>query len=300
MSCNTPPDFLSYPSACCRVPCMERNKLRRSYLSLWESRRGIAVPVTFLMLFVSLTLIVSVTYYFAVTKINVDSQGLKISAVKQRMLSLEDTIQSVTWSPGSYEIYEFEDLGGKFNVDPTAKRLIMNLTDNSFYDVFFNSSIGRTAYELPPSEDSNDYVFLRGDSRAVVNQTSSTMTQLYITMGTTSSEISLSYRPLVGSTVAEPDNGKPTNSLRIYVINLNSSQTMTMQGKFSLKTMCVNVSSNWKNYDFSDPLTAITLKVSLGEVAGTVSLPISSNENGASVNLETVICNIRIQSAGES
>jgi hypothetical protein len=33
---------------------------------------------------------------------------------------------------------------------------------------------------------------------------------------------------------------------------------------------------------------------------GTVSLPISSNVNGALVNLETVACNIRIQSAGEA
>jgi len=279
---------------------MRRNKLRESYSSLWESKRGIAVPVTFLMLFVSLTLIVSVTYYFAVTKINVSSQGLKVSAAKQRMLSLEDTIQSILWSPGSYEIYEFEDLGGTFKVDPTAKRLVMNLTNDSFYDVFFNSSIGRVAYELPPSEDSNDYVFLKGDSRAVVNQSSSTMTQLYVSMGAASPEITLSYRPLAGSTVSELGNEKPTNSLRIYVINFNSSQTMTIQGKFRLKTTCINVTSAWKNYDFSYPLTAITLKVSFDGAVGMVSLPISSNVNGALVNLETVTCNIRIQSAGES
>jgi len=176
----------------------------------------------------------------------------------------------------------------------------MNLTDDSFYDVFFNNSIGRVAYELPPSEDSNDYVFLRGDSRAVVNQSSSTMTQLYISMGATSPEITLSYRPLAGSTVVEPSNEKPTNNLRIYVINLNSSPTMTMQGKFRLKTMCVNVTSTWKNYDFSNQLTVLTLKVSLGEAVGTVSLPVSSGVNGALVNLETVICNIKVQSAGES
>lgn len=279
---------------------MRRNKLRESYSSLWESKRGIAVPVTFLMLFVSLTLIVSATYYFAVTKINSSSQGVKVSAAKQRMLSLEDTIQSILWSPGSYEIYEFEDLGGTFKAEPTAKRLVMNLTYDSFYDVFFNSSIGRVAYELPPSEDSNDYVFLRGDNRAVVNQSSSTMTQLYITMGPTSPEITLSYRPLAGSTVTEAGSEKPTNHLRIYVINLNSSQTMTMQGKFRLKAMCTNVTSTWRNYDFSKPLTAVTLNVHLDGAVGTVSLPISSNENGALVNLETVTCNIRIQSAGES
>jgi len=279
---------------------MKRNKLRGSYSSLWESKRGIAVPVTFLMLFVSLTLIVSATYYFAVTKINISSQGVKVAAAKQRMLSLEDTIKSITWSPGSYEIYEFEDLGGTFKTEPTAKRLVMNLTDDSFYDVFFNSSIGRVAYELPASEDSDDYVFLRGDNRAVVNQSSSTMTQLYIKMGASSPEITLSYRPLAGSTVTEQGNGKPTNSLRIYVINLNSSKTMTMQGKFSLKAMCINVTSTWKNYDFPYPLTAIKLKVSLDGAVGTVSLPISSNANGTLVNLETVTCNIKIQSAGEA
>lgn len=278
---------------------MRRNKLRRSYLSLWESQRGIAVPVTFLMLFVSLTLIISATYYFAVTKINSSSQGLKVSAAKQRMLSLVDTIQSIAWSPGSYEISEFEDLGGNFKVYPTAKRLVMNLTDNSFYDVFFNNSIGKVVYELPASEDSNDNVFLRGDNRAVVNQSWATMTQLYIRIGATSPEITLSYRPLAGSTVVEPNNEKPTNNLRIYVINLNSSQVMTLQGNFRLKTMCINVTSTWKNYNFTYPLAAVTLKVNLDGAVGTVSMPISSNENGALVNLETVICNIKIQNAGE-
>jgi hypothetical protein len=279
---------------------MLRNKRMGSYSSLWESKRGIAVPVTFLMLFVSLTLIVSVTYYFSVTKINISGQGLKVSAAKQRMLSLEDTIQSLAWSPGSYEIFEFDDLGGTFKAYPTAKRLVMNLTAASFYDVFFNSAIGRVAYELPASEDADTNVFLRGDSRVVVNQSSSTMTQLYIRIGATSPEITLSYRPLAGSTVTESGSEKPTNNLRIYVINLNSSQTMTMQGKFRLKATCINVTSIWKSYDFSNSLAALTLKVSLDGTVGTVSLPISSNVNGALVNLETVACNIRIQSAGEA
>ena len=75
---------------------------------------------------------------------------------------------------------------------------------------------------------------------------------------------------------------------------------MTMQGKFRLKTTCVNVTSTWKNYDFLNPITVMTLKVSLDGAVGTDSLPISSNVNGALVDLETVICNIRIQSAGES
>lgn len=278
---------------------MRRNKLKKSYSSLWESKRGIAIPITFLMLFVSLTLIISTTYYFAVTKINGDSQSLKVYAAKQRMLSLADTIQSIAWSSGSYEISEFEDLGGEFKVYPTAKRLIMNLTDNSFYDVFFNNSIGKVVYELPSSKDSTDNVFLKGDNRAVINQSWATMTQLYISTGSTAQEITLSYRPLAGSTVVEPNSQKPTNNLRIYVINLNSSQTMTMQGNFRLKTMCINVTSTWKNYNFTYPLTAVTLKVNLDGTVGTISMPISSNENGALVNLETVTCNIKIQKVGE-
>ena len=277
---------------------MQRNKLRRSYSSLWKSTRGIAIPVTFLMLFVSLTLIVSATYYFAVMQININNQEVKVSAAKQRMLSLEKTIQSLAWSPGSYEIYEFEDLGGKLKTDATAKRLVMNLTDDSsFYDVFFNSSVGKVAYQLPTTEDTN-HVFLKGDNRVVVNQSSTTMTQLYMTMGETSPEITLSYRPLAGSAVTEQSGGKPTNRLRIYVVNLNSSETMTMQGKFRVKVACVNVTSTWENYDFSSPLTALTLKVSLDGVSGTVSLPITSNVNGALVDVETVVCNIKIQSAG--
>jgi len=279
---------------------MKRNKLRISHSSLWKSRRGIAIPVTYLMLFVSLIIIVSATYYFAVTQINTEGQGLKVTAAKQRMLSLDHTIQSILWSPGSYEISEFEDLGGTFKTVPTERRLIMNLTANSFYDVFFNSTTGRVAYALSTTEDARDNVFLKGDNRVIVNQSSSTMTQLYITMGDTSPEITVSYRPLAGSTVTEQGNEKPTNSIRIYLINLNSSQTMTVQGKFRFKTSCVNATSTWRTYDFSNPLTAVTLKAIIDETVGTVLLPISSNANGAYVNVETVTCNIRIQSAGEA
>jgi len=277
---------------------MRRNKLRKRCSSFLESKRGIAVPVTFLLLFVSLTVVVSATYYFAVSKINTKSQGLKVSAARQGMLSLESSIQFVSWSPGANEIYRFDDFGGKLSVEPTAKRLTMNLTGPSFYDVFFNSSIGKVVYELPPSEDSNDNVFLKGDSRVVLNQSSSSMTQLRISMGTRAPEITLSYRPLVGSTVTETSQEKPTNTIRVYVINLNSSQALNQQGGSRLKMTCTNVTSTWWNYDFSYLVTSLTLKVDLDGTSGLVSLPVSSNANGALVNLETVICNIKIQSGG--
>src|SRR3990170_2996278 len=144
---------------------------------------AIALPVTFLMLFVSLVILISVTYYFSINRINAKTQELKVSGVEQEMLSLEKIAKFVAWAPGSYEIYEFGDFGGKFKVVPTAKSLALNITDNSsMSDVFFNSSVGKAAYELPPSE-AQDNLFLRGDSRVIVNQSSATMTQMVIAQG---------------------------------------------------------------------------------------------------------------------
>lgn len=276
---------------------MKRNKQARRYLSLWKSTKAIAIPMTFLMLFVSLTVIVSATYFFAITQININNQQVKATLAKQRMLSFEEAIASIAWSPGAYEVFEFEDLGGRLLTDAETRRLIMNLTDDLAYnDVFFNSSVGKIMYQTPSSEGTPTY--LRGDNRVVVNQTAATMTQLYLGIGATSPEIALSYRPLVGQSVVEQDGLKPTNHFRIYVLNLNSSETMTMQGKFNVKISCLNVTSTWKNYDFSSQLTALTINVSLDGKTGEVSLPISSNVNGALVDLEILVCNIKVQSAG--
>jgi len=263
-----------------------------------SSRRAIALPVTFLMLFVSLTLLISATYYFSMTRISAKAQAAKVSGAEQEMLSLEKVVEFVAWSPGSYQIYEFGDFGGTFKVVPNTKRLVLNITDNSsFYDVFFNSSIGETVYELPSSE-AYDSVFVKGDSRVIVNQSSSTMAQLRISEGAQYYEITLSYRPLAGSTVTGSSGGKPVNSLRIYIVNLNSSQTMTLLGSFRLKVTCVNVTSSWQSYNLSNPITALTIKADLDGSSDEVSVPISSNAQGAIVNLETIICSVRMEDVG--
>jgi len=278
---------------------MARLKTKPNSLKFLRSRVAIALPVTFLMLFVSLTLLISATYYFSINRISAKSQALKVSGVEQEMLSVEKVVKFVAWSPGSYEIYEFGDFGGKFKVLPTAKRLVLNITDDSssFYDVFFNNSIGKVAYELPPSE-AQDNFFLKGDSRVVVNQSSSTMAQLYISQGIEYYEITLSYRPLAGSTVTGSSNGKPANSLRIYIVNLNSSQSITRLGGFRLKASCVNVASSWRSYNFTAPITSLTVKADLDGVLGEVSLPISSNAQGAIVNFETVTCSVKVEDVG--
>jgi len=277
---------------------MGKHKAKEKSLKPLRSRRAIALPITFLMLFVSMIILISATYYFSIMRISAKTQELKVSGVEQEMLSLDKVAKFVAWSPESYEIYEFGDFGGKFKVVPTSKKLMLNLTDNfSFYDVFFNSSVGKVAYELPPS-DTVENLFLKGDNRVIVSQSSSTMTQLYISQGAENYEITLSYRPLAGSAVTSESSGKPMNSLRVYIISLNSSQSITRLGSFRLKVSCLDVASSWRSYNFSNPLTSLLVKASLDGALGVVSLPISSSAQGAIVNLETIICNIKIEDVG--
>jgi hypothetical protein len=223
---------------------------------------------------------------------------VKVSGAEQEMISLEKVIKFVSWSPGSYEIFDFDDFGGKFRVLPAARTLALDITDGAaFQEVFFNNSVGEVLYELP-SSDKQENVFLKGDKRAVINQSSSTMVQLYTSQGQENYEVALSYRPLAGATVTGSSNGKPVNSLRVYIINLNSSENIARSGSFRLKTTCVNVTSNWRTYDFLSPITSLLITANLDDASGQVSLPISSSAQGAIVNLETVICSIKLEDVG--
>jgi hypothetical protein len=264
-----------------------------------RSRRAIALPVTFLMLFVSLIILITATYYFSITKISARTLELKTAGAEQEMLSFEKTIKFVSWSPGACEIYEFGDFGGKFKTMPAARPLILNVTDNSsFYDVFYNSSIGKALYELQSSEEALDNLFLKGDSRAIINQSSSTTTQLYISQGTEQYEITLAYRPSVSSTTTGSSSGKPTNNLRVYIVNLNASESITRLGTFRLKSSCLTVTSTLRSYNLTSQLTSISIRADLDNVNSEVSLPISSNAQGAIINLEIIVCRIKIEDIG--
>jgi hypothetical protein len=268
---------------------------KKVFSKFWLSKKGMAIPVTFLILFVSLSFVISLTYYFAVSRVNSRGKLLKVSAAKQNMLSLENSVASVAWSSGSSKVHSFDDYGGNFVVEPEAKSLLINVTVSSFYDVVFNSSVGKAVYELPSSESMVSTVFLEGDNRVVVNQSTSTMTQLYESEGTKSPEITLSYRPLASSTETGSIDGKPLNNLRIYILDLNSSQSLTFQGSFYLRINCVTVTSIQRSYNFSYPITSLTVKATLDGVDGEVSLPISSSAEGALVNLEIVTCEVQLE-----
>ena len=277
---------------------MSRREQLKYTCTVWQSKRGIALPITFLVMFVSLTLLISTTYFFAISRISSESILLRVSGAKQDMFSLENSIASVTWSPGSSQIYYFDNWEGTLMMVPGDRRLVINVTDNSFYDIVFNSTIGSIIYTLPASGAQNEDFYPKGDSRAIVNQSASTMTQLHIFRDTESQRIMISYRPLAFSAPIASNNGKPVNNIRIYIINLNSSQPFTLQGNFHIKIACINVTSTTGSYDFLYQITFLTVKSTLDNVGDTVALPISSSEEGAIVNLEIVMCNVQLQRTG--
>jgi hypothetical protein len=249
-------------------------------------------------MFVSLSLLVSATYILAINRIGSESTLLKVSTAKQDMFSLEGTITSVVWSPGSSQKYYFSHHEGLLKVAPDDKRLILNITDSSSYDIVFNSTIGSVTYTLPASSMQNEDFYPKGDKRVIVNQSGTTLTQLHLFRDVESQQIIISYRPLASSSPIASDNGKPTNSLRIYIINLNSSQAFTFQGNFYIRVTCINTTVTTKVYDFQNTIDYLTVKCILDNVLGAVALPISSNEQGAIVNLELVTCNIQLQRTG--
>jgi len=263
-----------------------------------QSKKALAIPVTYLILFASLIAIISVTYSFAIVKISARGALLKASVAKQNMQILDDAVRSVAWSYGASKVAYIDDCGGPFQTEPTAKNLVLNFTDEqTFYDIVFNSSVGKAFYELEPSESNYEGFYIRGDGRAIINQSSFTLTQLYVATGDNAKELTLCYRPSATAATIGTINGKPLNLIRIYIVNLNSSQTLMLREKFYLKITGVNVTTVTRQYEFNQSVSSLALKAVFDETTSIVRLPISSNAEGAFVNLEVVVSNIRIQKA---
>jgi hypothetical protein len=254
-----------------------------------------AIPITFLMLFVSLMLIITATYYLAMTNISAQGQTLNFSEAKQSIISLETMISSVLWSPGASQVYLLNDFGGNFETIPTAKTLLINITDGVFTNTIFNSPTGEAVYELATGEPGASGLYLNGDARSIVNSSASTMTQLGIVTGETSQEIVLSYRPLTSSTVTGSSDDKPVNTVQVYIISMNLSQSLTLSGAVYLKAQCLSVVSSTRSYNISYQASTLQANAVLDGVEGTVSLPISSSSSGAIINVEVLVCNLELQ-----
>lgn len=260
------------------------------------SRKALAIPVTYLILFVSLIAVISATYSFAIVKINARSTLLNASVAKQNMYALDDSIRSVAWSFGASEVIYMDSCGGTFKTDSEAKNLAVNFTDEqSFCDVVFNNSLGKFSYELEPSDSGYEGVYFRGDERAIINQSAFTTTQLYGATEDYVKAIVLCYRPSATVAVIGTSNGKPLNLIRVNVLNLNLTQNLALRESFYLKISSVNVTVTQKHYEFNQPISSLELKTVFDGTTGNVWLPISSNDEGAAVNLEIVVCNIILQ-----
>ncbi|MEM2971467.1 MAG: hypothetical protein QW270_03490 [Candidatus Bathyarchaeia archaeon] len=281
-----------------RLLKVHHKRFKMQLKAFLKSGKALAVPVTYLILFVSLMAVISVTYSYAVVRISAGGAILRASVAKQNIQLLDDAVGFVAWSFGASQIVYMDDCGGIFHTEPTAKNLILNFTDEqSFYEVVFSGSVGKAFYELERAENYYDGFFFKGDGKPIINQTAQTLTQIYVESNGKAKVLTLCYRPLATVAVIGASGGKPLNLIRINILNLNSSQKLILREKFYLKVVSLNVTTSIRQYEFNQPISSLALKAVSDGTLGMVWLPISSSLEGAFVNLEVAICNIQISRA---
>lgn len=267
-------------------------RLRRFFRSRW----ALALPATFLVLFVSTLGLISVTYYFAVEKVNARSQSLKVSVAKQDFLAIDEGVLAVVWLPGSARTLEVSDCGGKLCVDPESGLLYIGVSDGGdINQTVFAQTVGQVTYQLPYSESADTGLYLKGDSRAVVNQSGSLISQVSVQQGVEHPELLLRYRPVVSSFALGTEGNRSVNVVRVYVVNLNSSEAVALYGRVPLKISCSSTTVTTITYTVSYKLDSLTVTSFLGGSSWQVKVPISSTDAGAVVNVEVVESNIKIE-----
>jgi hypothetical protein len=263
---------------------------------LYRSTKALAIPMTFLILLVSMICMISVTYYFAVEKVNSRSTMLKVSTAKQEMLSFSQDTLPVLWQPGAACTFEFSDSGGKLCVQPNKNVLTVNVSDNqNISGVIYNQTVGQVIYELPYSETPDTGVYLKGDSRVITNQSGSVMTQLGIALGDEHAELQLRYRPTVSYTTAGLENGKTVNNIRVYIVNLNASQDFGLYGKLPIKATCLSTQIAATTYNVDYDVQSLTFTATLNGKTGQITVPIESTLDGAVINIQTVQSIVQIE-----
>jgi len=263
-------------------------------MSFNNANKGLATPASLSILLFSFTILTVATYHFSIRSINTKSGRLNFEAAKQDMLMLENSIGSVLWSPSSSVILSFEGYGGKFETKPDVRRVLINFSYGSSYDIIFNATTGYIKYEMPLVDLNEAGYFFSGDKRTIVNQSFAKMAQLYMTNGEDKQEIHLGYRPLAISFVETSENNT-VNVLRMFIVNLNSSESLVYQGSFHIKVRCVDVTVETRNYNFSQVGSSAVIKAFIDDDEGEVHLPVSSNGSFTLVRTEILICDIRVE-----
>lgn len=170
-----------------------------------------------------------------------------------------------------------------------------NMTNDTIItNTVFNGAIGQITYELPYSDSPDTGLYLKGDSRTVTNQSGSLTTQLGIRNGAENVEILLRYRPTVSCAVAGVENGRSVNTVRIYIVNLNASESITLYGKVPLRISCESTQITSTTYTLSYSPEKLFVTSILDGTSGSVTLPISSTVEGVVIKVEVVQCNVKI------
>lgn len=262
---------------------------------LFDRRRGLAAPVSLLLILFSLTLVSTVAYNYAVRQISNRKEDLKLVAAEEKMLGLEEAISFTAWSPGASKAVAFSDYGGQLRVEPGGSHLLVNLTmDGSTYTVF-DSDTGRFIYELPSTVVGDLDRWLRGDQRVIVNQSTAYQSLMRVETGSEYQELVGRYRPLVSSSLGDVSGGRRINNVRIYIVNLNASEAIQSGGEFHVKVTCENVTTVVNSYDLGVTVTIMDILADLDGVQRTVAVPITVGASGSTVRVEVVVCHVKIE-----
>ena len=262
---------------------------------LFDRRRGLAAPVSLLLILFSLTLVSTVAYNYAVRQIGNRKEDLKLVAAEEKMLGLEEAIKFTAWSPGASKAVAFSDYGGQLRVEPGGSHLLVNLTmDGSTYTVF-DSDTGRFIYELPSTVVGDLDRWLRGDQRVIVNQSTAYQSLMRVETGSEYQELVGRYRPLVSSSLGDVSGGRRINNVRIYIVNLNASEAIQSGGEFHVKVTCENVTTQVNSYDLGASVTTMDILADLDGVQRTVAVPITVGVSGSTVRVEVVVCHVKIE-----
>jgi hypothetical protein len=272
------------------------DQLKRSVRRIFTSKRALALPVTFLILLVTTLGLISVTYYFSVQRINIQSETLKASTARQNFLSLDNTVLSTLGQPGSSATYDLADSNGQLCIQPDNNTLTVAVNNGAGIDeTIFHSNIGKVNYKIANLGSMSIGFYLRGTSQTVTDQTGSSLSQIFIVKGNAGPEIQLQYRPTVSYAAGGTQDGKAVTNIRIYIVNLNSSSPITSQGEVPLKVSCVDTELFCRTYQVSSETENFAVTSQLGASSGNISIPISSTPEGAIINLETVVSTISIE-----
>jgi hypothetical protein len=271
---------------------MNENEERRRR----QGRRGLATPVSILLILFSLTMVSTVAYHYSLAQIESRKEDLKLIAAEEKMLDMEAAISSSAWAPGSIRALAFSDYGGELRVDPEANPLLINVTLGDETSTVFDSNTGRFLYELPSTVVGHLGRWLRGDSRPIVNQSTAYQAQMSVETGDERQELRARYRPLMSSSVGGLVADRYVNSIRIYVINLNGSQAIQSGGEFHVKATCTGVATSVYTFNTSEEVAEVTAV--LDGSTRTLQVPLTSSPSGATVRVEVVVSHVKVEGVG--